>query len=155
TQAAQYVGRFGPDNPRVVDLKKQIAAIEKQISDSRSTLEEKLKADYERAARDEQALKQAFERAKGEAVQQNQAAIRFGILKQEVDTAKTLYTAFLNKTNQANLQVAEQHNNMRVIDPAVTPRVPIGPNRLRIILIGLLLSLCMGVVIALAIEFFD
>src|SRR5262249_16128397 len=45
--------------------------------------------------------------------------------------------------------------NMNVIDPAVTPRIPIGPNRLRIILIGLLLSLCMGVVIALAIEFLD
>lgn len=155
TQSAQYVGRFGADNPRVIDLRKQIAAIEKQVNDSRSTLEEKLKADYGRAARDEQALKQALDRAKSAAVQQNQAAIRFSILKQEVETAKALYTDFLNKTNQASLHVAEQHNTMRVIDPAVVPRIPVGPNRLRAILIGLLLSLALGVVIALVIEFLD
>jgi capsular exopolysaccharide synthesis family protein len=155
TQAAQYVGRFGPDNPRVVDLKKQIAAIEKQMNESRSTLEEKLKADYERAARDEQALNQALETAKNEAVHQNQAAIRFGILKQEVETAKSLYTDFLNKTNQASLQVVDQARNMNVADPAVTPRIPVGPNRFRVILIGLLLSLALGVVLALVIEFLD
>jgi len=155
TQAAQYVGRYGPDNPRVVDLKKQIAAIEKQVTDSRSTLEERLKADYERAIRDEEALKQAFEVSKSEAVQQNQAAIRFSILRQEVDTAKALYTDFLNKTNQASIQVAEQHNTMRVIDPAVTPSSPVGPNRMRSILTALLLSLCLGMAIALVIEFLD
>ena len=154
-QAAQYVGRYGPDNPRVADLKKQIAAIEKQVNDSRSTLEERLRADYERAIRDEQALKQAFEIAKSEAVQQNQAAIRFSILRQEVDTAKSLYTDFLNKTNQASIQVAEQHNTMRVIDPAVTPSSPVGPNRMRSILSALLLSLCLGMAIALVIEFLD
>jgi capsular exopolysaccharide synthesis family protein len=154
-QAAQYAGRFGADNPRVVDLKKLTASIEKQMNESRATLEEKLKADYERSSRDEQALKQALESAKAEAVQQNQAAIRFGILKQEVETAKALYTDFLNKTNQANLQVAEQGKNISLIDPAVTPRVPVGPNRLRVILIGLLLSMGLGTVIALVIEFLD
>jgi len=155
TQAAQYVGRYGADNPRVIDLRKQISAIEKQVNDSRSTLEEKLKADYERAVRDEHALRQAFERAKSAAVQQNQAAIRFSILRQEVETAKALYTNFLNKTNQASLQVAEQHNTIRVIDPAVTPSAPVGPNRTRSILTALLLSLCLGVAIALTIEFLD
>jgi succinoglycan biosynthesis transport protein ExoP len=155
TQAAQYVGRYGPDNPKVIDLKKQIAAIEKQISESRSSLEEKLKADYERAVRDAQALNEALAKAKGEAVQQNQAAIRFGLLRQEVETAKTLYTDFLNKTNQAGLQKAMQGKNMNVVEPAVTSRVPIRPNRGRVILIGLLLSLGLGVVIALVIEYVD
>jgi len=154
-QAAQFAGRIGPDNPRVIDLKKQISAIEKQVADSQSTLQEKLKADYERAARDETALRSAFARARDEAVQQNQAAIRFSILKQEVETAKALYTEFLNKTSQANIQVAEQHSNINIIDPAIVPRAPVRPNRLRTILLGFVLSLALGVGIALTIEFLD
>lgn len=154
-QSAQFTGRIGPDNPRVIDLKKQITAIEKQINESQSTLQEKLKADYDRALRDENALREAFNRARAEAVQQNQAAIRFSILKQDVDTAKVLYTEFLNKTSQANIQVAEQHSNIQVIDPAIVPRSPIRPNRLRSILLGLVLSLAFGVAVALTIEFLD
>ncbi len=154
-QSAQYAGRIGPDNPRVIDLKKQIAALEKQISESQSTLEEKLKADYERALRDETALREAFNRARADAVQQNQAAIKFSILKQEVETAKALYTEFLNKTSQANIQVAEQHSNINIIDPAIVPRSPVRPNRLRSILLGLALSLAFGVAVALVIEYLD
>lgn len=154
-QSAQYAGRIGPDNPRVIDLKKQIAAIEKQISESQSTLQEKLKADYERALRDETALREAFNRARADAVQQNQAAIKFSILKQEVETAKALYTEFLNKTSQANIQVAEQHSNINIIDPAIVPRSPVRPNRLRSILLGLALSLAFGVAVALVIEYLD
>ena len=92
-----------------------------QISESRAALEEKLKADYERALRDEASLQAALNLAKTEAAQQNQAAIQFNILKQEVETTKALYKDFLQKTNQAKIQEHEQHGNMKMIDP---PQVP-------------------------------
>jgi capsular exopolysaccharide synthesis family protein len=155
TTAAQYAGKFGPDNPRTIDINKQIAAIQKQIEEGRVNLSDKLKADFERAQRDEESLKVLLEQAKAEAAQQNNAVVQFGILKQEVETAKVLYTDFLQKTNQANIQVAEQHSNMQVIDPATVPVMPISPNRLRVIMIGLLFSLCFGVGLALLIEYLD
>lgn len=158
-QSAQYVGRFGPDNPRTQDVRKQIAALQQQLDEGRTTLAAKLKADYERAARDEQTLRAALEQARNEAksetVEQNQALVQFGLLQQEVQIAKNLYTEFLQKTNQASIQLAEQHNNLQVIEPATLPVNPVGPNRLRIIMTGFLLSLCFGVGLALAIEFFD
>jgi len=155
TTTAQYRGRYGPDNPKTVDLQKQIAAVQQQIDDSRKQLEEKLKADYERTARDAQSLKDALEQAKAEAVHQNQSVIQFSILKQEVDTAKTLYTDFLQKTNQAKLQKADQRNNMHLIDPARVPVRPVSPNRPRTILIGFLISLALGLVLAFALEYLD
>ena len=94
-----------------------MAAIEAQINESRGALEEKLKADYERVRARRGSLKVALERAKGEAVQQNQDAIQYNILKQDVETAKSLYTDFLQKTNQAKIQRAEQHNNLKLIEP--------------------------------------
>ncbi|MFN0123400.1 MAG: GumC family protein [Blastocatellia bacterium] len=153
--AAQLSAKYGPENPRVVETQNQIHAVEEQITDSRKRLEEKLRADYERAVRDENALRQAFGRARAEAVNQNQAAIQFSLIRQNVETNKALYTEFLQKTSQARIEVAEQHSNMRVIDPAVPPGAPIGPHRFRTILISLFLSLCVGAALALAREFFD
>jgi polysaccharide biosynthesis transport protein len=147
--------RYGPENPQIIQVKQRMAAIQEQINQSRSTLADRLKADYERAVRDEQSLKTALEKAKGEAVQQNQAAIQFNILKQDVETSNKLYTEFLQNTNQANLQVAEQHNNVRVISPARVPKTPISPARMRTIVIGFLLSFAAGIGLAMFLEYID
>jgi succinoglycan biosynthesis transport protein ExoP len=154
-QLAQLDATYGPKNPRVLELKQQLAAIQKQVDESRHGLEEKLKADYERAVRDEGSLKAALERAKAEATQQNQAAIQFSLLKQDVETAKQLYTDFLQKMNQTKIQQHEQHNNLKMIDPPQVPGSPLGPNRARTILIGFLLSLVAGVGLVLFIEYLD
>ncbi len=158
TQMAQMRVKLGIEHPKVVELSRQITTIQKQVEDSRLKLADRLKADYERAARDEQSLKNALDQAKSEAAQQNQNNIRFSILRQEVETAKQLYTDFLQKTNQANLQTASQQpkdKGMQLIEPALVPGSPVGPKRLRTIIIGLLISLTAGVGLALVLEFLN
>jgi len=98
-------------------------------------------------------LKDSFESAKSEAIQQNQAAIKFNILKQNVETTKALYNDFLQKTNQAQIEQRQEANDMRIIDPARASLV--GPRRGRAIFIGLLLSLAAGVGLALLLEYLD
>jgi len=154
-QLAQLNVKYGPDNPRVAEVKQELAEIEAQVAGSRTHLEGKLKADYERAVRDERSIKAALEEAKSEAVQQNTANIQFNILKQEVETAKQLYTDFLQKTNQAQVQLAEQHNNMRIIEPSQVPGAPVGPNRLRTIGMSWFLSLVAGIGLAFLLEQLD
>ena len=152
---AELSVKYGPENPQLVQVQSKIKSLSDQIRDARGTLEEKLKADYERAMRDERSLKSALDRAKAEAVQQNQASIQYDILNQEVETAKSLYNDFLQKTKQAELQLAEQYNNLRVIEPAAIPTSPIGPQRLRTILIGLLVSLLGALGLAFFLEYLD
>ena len=152
---AQMLSTYGPKNPNVITVKDQITAIEEQINDSRKSLDGRLKADYERALRDEISFKTALDQAKAEAAQQNQAAIQYSILKQEVETNKQMYQDFLNKTNQAKIQKAEQQNPMKMIDPPQVPIAPVGPNRLRTITIGFLLSLVAGIGLVFVLEYLD
>src|SRR5262249_40062770 len=49
----------------------------------------------------------------------------------------------------------EQHNNLRVIEPADVPGSPAGPKRLRTILIGFLVSLIGGIGLAFFLEYLD
>jgi capsular exopolysaccharide synthesis family protein len=154
-EEAELSIKYGPENPRVAEVQSKIKSLQDQVQEARQTLEGKLKADYERALRDERSLKSALERAKAEAVQENQANIQLSILKSDVDTAKTLYNDFLGKTKQADLQLAEQHNNLQIVEPAEIPTSPIGPMRFRTILIGFLISLIAGMGLAFFLEYLD
>jgi polysaccharide biosynthesis transport protein len=147
--------KFGPDNPAIVETQQQIGVVQKQIETTRRALEDKFKSEYELAIRDEQSLKTALNQSKGDAVQQNQDAIQYNILKQEVDTAKGLYTDFLKKTSQAQVEVAQQHNNLRLIQPARVPGSPIGPARFRMIMFAFFLSLAGGIGLAYGLEYLD
>ena len=153
--AAELSAKYGPENPRVTEVQLKIQTLKGQLKSSTSNLEEKLKADYERSVRDELSLKNALAKAKAEAVVQNQNSIQYDILKKEVETATKLYTDFLQKTNQANLAAHEQHRNLRVIEPAEVPAMPIGPQRFRTILLGLLVSLVIGAGLAFFLEYLD
>ena len=150
-EAAQLSVKFGAKHPKLVDVQRQMAAIEEQIKASQSMLADKLKSDYERAAVDEEKFKAELERAKGEAVQQNQAAIQYSILKQDLETAKALYADFLNKTSQVSIQRAEQFNNVRIIEEAEKAPL-VGPKRNQTILLALIVSLALGIALAYCIE---
>lgn len=154
-EQSQLSVKYGPENPQVAVIEQKIKVLKEQITSNQHTLEDKLKADYERSVRDEREFNNALEAAKGQAVQQNQAAIQFSTLQAELDTAKALYADFLNKTKQADLQLAEQHNNLKIVETAETPKSPIGPQRFRTILIGLLVSLIAGMGLAFFLEYLD
>lgn len=153
--AAKLSVKYGPDNPQMVDIRQQIATAKSQLESNRRGLEDKLKSEYEMALNEERSLKTALDKSKGEAVEQNQAAIQYNILKQEVDTAKSMYTDFLQKTSQAQLEVAQQHNTMRLVQPARAPSTPVGPARFRIIMMGFLMSLLGGVGLAYFLQYLD
>ncbi|MDX2043154.1 MAG: polysaccharide biosynthesis tyrosine autokinase [Acidobacteriota bacterium] len=154
-EQSQLSIRYGPENPKVAEVEEKIKVLQSQIADNQRSFEEKLKTDYERSVREEAELKRSLDIAKSETVQQNQASIRFATLQAELDTARGLYTEFLNKTKQADLQLVEQHNNLKVVETAEIPNVPIGPQRLRTILVGFLVSLLAAIGLAFFLEYLD
>src|SRR5215813_1137030 len=154
-QASQLGVNYGPDNPQTIEVQQQMAAIRKQIESHRKSLEVKLKLDFDRAVRDEQAFKRGLEEAKNETAKGNVDTFMYGILQQEVDTTKALYNNFLEKGSEANFQLAQQQNNLRVVEPARAPRRPTGPNRTLWTMIGFVFSLTFGVGLALLLEVFD
>ncbi|HYL99581.1 MAG TPA: exopolysaccharide transport family protein, partial [Blastocatellia bacterium] len=155
TQAGELSVRYGPKNPNLMQVNREIAITQEQLNTGTQALLDKLKGEYARAVSDEKALETALAAAKSEAVQENQDDIQFSILKQDVDTAKALYTDFLQKTNQANLQVAEQAPNMHVIQPALVPSVPVAPKRKGNTLIAFFLSLAGGIGLTFFLEYLD
>ncbi|HEY6328030.1 MAG TPA: polysaccharide biosynthesis tyrosine autokinase, partial [Blastocatellia bacterium] len=154
-QKAELSVKFGPRNPKMEEVDQQIAALREQWNNGLKGLEEKLKGDYERATRDEQSLNGALASAETDAVKENQDEIQYSLFKQDLDTAKSLYADFLQKNHEANLEVAQQHSNIRVIQPAKPAKEPAGPNRGFGLLGALMGSFGAGIVLVLVLEKLD
>jgi succinoglycan biosynthesis transport protein ExoP len=152
---AQLEVNFGPENPQIVETSQEMAGIRKELEANAGVLGQKLQADYDRAVRDERAFKGALDVARKEAAQENQDAIRYAILKEEVDTTKSLYKNLLEKTSQASFEVAQQSNNVHVIEPARPPKLSSAPDRQQSILLGFGLSLAAGIGLAVLLQRYD
>lgn len=154
-QKSQLEVNYGEKHPKMIELNEQMATVERQIQSNVGTLESKLKAEYEKALREETQLKAILERSKTEATQQNRAEIEYNMLKQEVDTQRSLYNEFLTKTSQVDLQRIEQNNNLQLAEPAEAPTAPIGPDRLKTIVTWMFLSLAAGIGLAFFLDYLD
>jgi succinoglycan biosynthesis transport protein ExoP len=145
--------------PEVKAVEKEITAVEKQIQDTRSkavsTEGKTIEARYREALDREQALRTAFEEQRGATRTQNEAAINYKIIQQEIDTNKGLLDGLLQRAKENDVVLAGTPNNLHVTDYATAPRAPIGPNRLQGVILAFLFSLGLGVCLATLMEYLD
>ena len=154
TTSAQLRVKYGPKNSRVMEVQQQMTTVQEQINATRGNLEKKLQLDYERAVQDESSLKGALEKSKGEAAQENQAAIQYNILKQTSHGPFALHGLFAEDESGKGA-VAEQHNNIRVIERAAVPKKPVGPKRALMMMLAFMVSLAGSVGLVFLLEYLD
>jgi tyrosine-protein kinase Etk/Wzc len=70
-------------------------------------------------------------------------------LYRKVEVKQELYTALLNSSQQLNIAKAGEIGNVRIIDQAVEPLAPIGPQRFQILFLSILGGGFIGVILAL------
>ncbi|HEY8187627.1 MAG TPA: polysaccharide biosynthesis tyrosine autokinase [Pyrinomonadaceae bacterium] len=145
--------------PEVKEIDQQIAELDRQVKEIRSrkstTLLTNLETLYRQALAREQALRKSFEQQRSETLSQNEAAINYRIIQQEITTNKTLLDSLLQRSKENDVIVASKPNNISIVDYALAPDGPIGPNRTRTVFIALFLSLGLGVGLALLLEYLD
>lgn len=145
--------------PEVKEIQKQIALVEKQLVDANakvvSTESKAMEMRYQQALGREQALRAAFEEQRGATRTQNEAAINYHIIQQEIQTNKGLLDGLLQRAKENDVILAGTPNNLHVTDYAIPPRTPIGPNRLQGIMLAFVFSLGFGVGLAVMLEYLD
>ncbi|HEV3470249.1 MAG TPA: polysaccharide biosynthesis tyrosine autokinase [Pyrinomonadaceae bacterium] len=151
--------KYTEEHPEVVALREQMAELEKQIRESRSQATEQvttnLETRYKQALAREQSLRAALERQRGETLAQNDAAIAYRIIQQEIETNKSLLDGLLQRSRENDVVLAGTPNNISVVDYALAPESPVGPRRAQSVLLAFMLSLSFGVGLALFLEYLN
>jgi len=145
--------------PEVKDVDQQISELSNQLKDFRNrkstTLLTNLETRFKQTLEREQALRKAFEQQRGETLTQNESAINYRIIQQEIDTNKTLLNSLLQGAKENDVVMAGKPNNISIVDYALAPEGPVGPNRTRTVFVAFVLSVGFGIGFALFLEYLD
>src|SRR5882724_10015150 len=156
---AQLLVDATEEAPEVKEVDQQIAELQKHLNETRtrntSTLLTNLETRYRQSLSREQALRTSFNQQKGETVTQNEAAINYRILQQEIETNKGLLDNLLQRSKENDVVLAGRPNNISVVDYAIVPDSPVGPARTRSVMLAFVLALALGVGLALFLEYLD
>src|ERR1051325_7254742 len=147
------------ESPELKDVTQQISTLEKQLEDTRGSAKKvittNLESNYRKALDRENSLRQSFNKQRAETVAQNQAAINYNILKQEIETNKGLLDGLMQRSKENDVTMAGTPNNIHVVDYAMVPKGPVGPRRMQAVILALMLALGFGVALSLFLEYLD
>ena len=156
---AQLLVDATEEAPEVKEVDQQIGELDKQLKDLRNrksnTLLTNLHTRYQQTLEREQSLRKSFEQQRAQTLSQNEAAINYRIIQQEIETNKSLLNGLLQGAKENDVVMAGKPNNISIVDYALTPDNPVGPNRARTIIAAFFLSIGLGVGLALFIEYMD
>ncbi len=145
---AQLTTTFGSSYPAVVEVKNQLEDLDKQVRAEMKRIEGRLKGEYLTSLQREKMLRAALENQKQEANTLNESAIEYNVLKRDLETSRQLYENLLQRLKEASVSAGLRSNNIRIIDPARIPTAPFSPDLRRNFLLGVLLGVFGGIVLA-------
>jgi succinoglycan biosynthesis transport protein ExoP len=158
-QRARLLVEYTDEAPEIVELNKQIALALQEIKETRSratnTLTTNLETKYQEALARQQDLSRIFNQQRAEVLAQNQAAINYRIIQQDIETDKSLLNGLLQRSKENDVVLSGTPNNVLVVDRALTPRAPVGPKRGQYVVLAFLLSLGLGIGLALLLNYLD
>jgi succinoglycan biosynthesis transport protein ExoP len=159
SRRAQLLVENTEEWPEVKEVTQQIAALERQMSEARtrgvSTVKTNLETHYRQALARENSLRAAFDQQRGQTLTQNEAAINYRIIQQEIETSKNLLDGLLQRAKENEVALAGTLNNIHVTDHAIPPKVPVAPQRLLNVALAFMLALMISVGLALLLERLD
>jgi len=158
TLSAEYtdaVNQYGPKFPKVMRLQAQLKDLDGLVAREKTNIANQVEAEYRGARQRELLLQQALDEQKTQANQMAEKLVQYKILEQEADANKQLYNGMLQKLKEAGITAGLRSSNIRIVDPALIPTGPSRPNKMRNILLSVLVGLVGGIGLALLREYLD
>lgn len=147
--------RYGAKNPQMIELRDQLASINKQISDELEQIDLRARNDYVVARRNEDGLRAAFQKQQAAAGQLNQSAVTLQMLVQQALSSRKIYDSLYQQIQEAGVQAGLRATNLRLTDVARPHSTPKKPNPPLYVAIGLACGLLFGVSSAFVREHMD
>lgn len=135
--------------PDMVRLRTRINELNSQINRETSRSVAALRAEYQAALAEENALRSRVGQLSSDALGEQEDSIQYNILQRELDTNRGLYDALLERYNEVSVAAGIGSAQAAVVDSGQVPEAPFSPNTLRNTILGLILGLGLGAGLAI------
>jgi succinoglycan biosynthesis transport protein ExoP len=147
-QLAEMSATMKPEHYKVREVKSQITELENALQKERKDLLSRLHTDYDSVERRETMLKAAYDRQIVAVSEHGDKAVRYEMLRRDVESGRKLYEVLLQRVEEVNLANAMRASTISIVDKAVPSTVPYSPNWPVNTGIGLFAGACLGVGLA-------
>jgi succinoglycan biosynthesis transport protein ExoP len=141
--------------PEVKKIDAQISSTEAQLKKAPQQVLASMKKRLDAATAQEKSLIRAYERQHGKTTAQTKAEIDLAAMTQQLVSTEQYLNTLLQKLRELNATSGDGGSNVSIAQKSRLPHAPVGPARLRTIIIAFLLSLMAGVGLAFLLDFLD
>jgi capsular exopolysaccharide synthesis family protein len=136
-------------HPEMITIDAEIAAATQKLAEETDKVVQSIRNDYQTAVAREENLLKALGQQQREVLDLDRKAIAYGSLQRDATSSQQIFETVLQRLKEAELSAELQTNNVRVLDPALVPRVPIFP-RTRL---NMSVAISLGFVLAIGLAF--
>ena len=154
-QYATVLAQYGPNFPKATHLQLQIKDQESQITQEQSRVVDRMRRDHSAAVEREKLVAAAVASQRDQVGNLNQLMVQDNILRHEFETNQQLYQSLLGRLKDATVSAGLRSTNIRLVDSALAPTLPLRPRKGMYTAAGLWAGLIVGVMCAFAREKLD
>jgi uncharacterized protein involved in exopolysaccharide biosynthesis len=140
---------FKPNYPLMLQIKRQIGEIDKQLEAEVQLIKSSVSATYQAARDKEMMLKEQVDRLTSDMLSTQGRTSSMTLLEREVETNRQLYDALLQRYKEIGITANVDSNNVSIVDPALQPGGPFTPNVFQNFLTSLMVGLLLVVLCVL------
>jgi polysaccharide biosynthesis transport protein len=147
--------KYGPEHPRMKAIAAQMDSTKKAYQDEIDVILASFEKSYQAMIDNERSLKILMEKQKQEAIELSKLEVEYKPLQRSSEQNTKMYGLIATRQKEIDITGPMRTNNVRILERAVVPGVPVRPKPVQNLLMGLLIGLATGIALAFVIEALD
>jgi polysaccharide biosynthesis transport protein len=149
SELANLRQRYKEKHPKYIQTASQLAEWKNNLTNAVLNVPQIIRSLYESAKTGEAALEAALREQETAALELNKQSLVYSALSREVDSDRALYEAVLTRIKETTLTKEIKPSKVRVVQQAEVPELPIKPQKVKVIVLGVLAGFGAGLLVAL------
>jgi len=141
--------------PEVKKIDAQLKSLEAELNKAPSEIVTSIQRRYEAALSQENLLRASYQQQRGTTSQQTRDQIDLLAMTQELETNKQYLNTLLQRERELQVTSGNRGSDVTIATASRLPKSPIGPQRMRNIVVAFFLSLGVGIGLAFLLDFLD
>lgn len=152
---SELAQKKGPNHPQIKAIKAEIGKLQGRMRQEAQMVVGALRSEFEAALAREEALREALDDQKVQALGLNKLSTEYNVLKRDVQTTEEMHDLLMKRFKEASLKESLNAGNVRVVDEATVPQKIYKPQKLLNVALGLVVGLFLGIALAFLAEHLD
>jgi polysaccharide biosynthesis transport protein len=154
-EKAKLLKVYKERHPEILKVDARIQQAGQKLDGEMQNMLRAVQTEYKVARAREETLLNNVNRLRAEGQELNMKEIELLNLQRESDSNQQLYEAVLKRFKETGVAGGLETNNVRVVEDALAPTVPIKPRRMWNLALSIAGGLFMGIVAAFMVDYFD